>query len=69
MVIGAGSAGQTILREMSRARKVKGKICCIIDDNSNKWGRYIDGVPVVGGRDDIMVNAKKYKIIKIFFAV
>lgn len=69
MVIGAGSAGQTILREMSRARKVKGKICCIIDDNSNKWGRYIDGVPVVGGRDDIMVNAKKYKINQIFFAI
>ena len=69
MVIGAGAAGQTILREMSRARKVKGKICCIIDDNSNKWGRYIDGVPVVGGRDDIMVNAKKYKINQIFFAI
>lgn len=69
MVIGAGAAGQTILREMSRAREVKGKICCIIDDNSNKWGRYIDGVPVVGGRDDIMVNAKKYKINQIFFAI
>lgn len=69
MVIGAGAAGQTILREMSRSREVKGKICCIIDDNSNKWGRYIDGVPVVGGRDDIMVNAKKYKINQIFFAI
>ena len=69
MVIGAGAAGQTILREMSRAREIKGKICCIIDDNSNKWGRYVDGVPVVGGRDDIMVNAKKYKINQIFFAI
>lgn len=69
MLVGAGSAGQTILREMSRAREIKGKICCIIDDNSNKWGRYIDGVPVVGGRDDIMVNAKKYKINQIFFAI
>lgn len=69
MVIGAGAAGQTILREMSRAREIKGKICCIIDDNSNKWGRYVDGVPVVGGRDDIMVNVKKYKINQIFFAI
>lgn len=69
MMIGAGAAGQTILREMSRAREIKGKICCIIDDNSNKWGRYVDGVPVVGGRDDIMVNAKKYKINQIFFAI
>lgn len=69
MLIGAGSAGQTILREMSRAREIKGKVCCIIDDNSNKWGRYIDGVPVVGGRDDIMVSVKKYKINQIFFAI
>lgn len=69
MLIGAGAAGQTILREMSRAREIKGKICCIIDDNSNKWGRYVDGVPVVGGRDDIMVNVKKYKINQIFFAI
>lgn len=69
MLVGAGSAGQTILREMSRAREIKGKICCIIDDNSNKWGRYVDGVPVVGGRDDIMVNVKKYKINQIFFAI
>lgn len=69
MMIGAGAAGQTILREMSRAREIKGKICCIIDDNSNKWGRYVDGVPVVGGRDDIMVNVKKYKINQIFFAI
>ncbi len=69
MLIGAGAAGQTILREMSRAREIKGKICCIIDDNSNKWGRYVDGVPVVGGRDDIMLNVKKYKINQIFFAI
>ena len=69
MLVGAGSAGQTILREMSRAREIKGKTCCIIDDNSNKWGRYVDGVPVVGGRDDIMVNVKKYKINQIFFAI
>ena len=69
MLVGAGSAGQTILREMSRSREIKGKICCIIDDNSNKWGRYVDGVPVVGGRDDIMVNVKKYKINQIFFAI
>ena len=67
MVIGAGAAGQTILREKSRA-EVKGKICCIIDDNPNKWGRYVEGVPVVGGRDNIL-SPKKYKINQIFLAI
>ena len=42
----------------------------MIDDNPNReWNRYMDGVPVVGGRDSIMEMAKKYKIDEIFFAI
>ncbi len=69
MVIGAGAAGQTILRELQNSKEVSGKACCVIDDNPNKWDRYMDGVPVVGGRDSIMEMAKKYKIDEIFFAI
>ena len=69
MVIGAGAAGQTILRELQNSKAVSGKACCVIDDNPNKWNRYMDGVPVVGGRDSIMEMAKKYKIDEIFFAI
>ena len=69
MVIGAGAAGQTILRELQNSKEVSGKACCVIDDNPNKWNRYMDGVPVVGGRDSIMEMAKKYKIDEIFFAL
>lgn len=69
MVIGAGAAGQTILRELQNSKEVSGKACCVIDDNPNKWNRYMDGVPVVGGRDSIMEMVKKYKIDEIFFAI
>ena len=69
MVIGAGAAGQTILRELQNSKEISGKACCVIDDNPNKWNRYMDGVPVVGGRDSIMEMAKKYKIDEIFFAI
>ena len=69
MVIGAGAAGQTILRELQNSKEVSGKAYCVIDDNPNKWNRYMDGVPVVGGRDSIMEMAKKYKIDEIFFAI
>ena len=48
MLIGAGSAGQMILHDLHSAKEVNERVCCIIDDNSNKWGRFIDGVPVVG---------------------
>ncbi|MBR3769376.1 MAG: polysaccharide biosynthesis protein [Lachnospiraceae bacterium] len=69
MLIGAGSAGQMILRDLNKAKEINDYVCCIIDDNHNKWGRFIDGVPIVGGRDDILLNVEKYKIEKIFLAI
>lgn len=69
MVIGAGAAGQTILRELRNSTEVSAKACCVIDDNPNKWDRYMDGVPIVGGRDSIMEAVEKYKIDQILFAV
>ena len=69
MIIGAGAAGQTIIREMSNSTEIDNKPCCIIDDNPNKWGRYMQGVPVVGGRDSIMEAVKKYNIREIMFAI
>ena len=69
MLIGAGSAGQLILRDINVADEVNDWVCCIIDDNHNKWGRYIDGVPIVGGREDILLNVEKYSIDKIYIAI
>ncbi len=69
MIIGAGKAGQTILRELHMSRELSANVCCIIDDNPNKWGRYIDGVPVVGNRDDILASVKKYHIDRILYAI
>ncbi len=69
MLVGAGSAGQMILRDMNQAREIHDKVVCIIDDNPNKWNRYMDGIPVVGGRDDILFAAKKYRVDKIFLTM
>lgn len=69
MIIGAGNAGQMIMRDMHCAKELNEKVCCIIDDNSNKWNRYIDGVPIVGGRDDILSAVEDYKIEKIVVAI
>lgn len=69
MVIGAGGAGQTIIRSIVRNRLSGDKVVCIIDDNPNKWNRYIDGIPIVGGRDDIMYFVEKYDIDKIYIAI
>lgn len=69
MLIGAGTAGQMILRDLHNAKEINECVCCIIDDNKNKWGRYIDGVPIVGGREDILLNVEKYKIEKIYLTM
>ena len=56
MVIGAGNAGQAIIRDIKRAKEIDDWVSCVIDDDPNKWGRYIEGVKVVGGRDTILEN-------------
>lgn len=69
MLIGAGAAGQMILRDLNRSETSGDMVCCIIDDNPNKWNRFMEGVPVVGGRNDIFTNVEKYKIDKIVLAI
>ncbi len=69
MVIGAGEAGRMVLRELKNSSELATRPCCVIDDNSNKWGRLIEGVPIVGGRDSIMEAAEKYHIDQIMFAI
>ena len=69
MLIGAGQAGQMILRDLSSNPDVHDKVVCIIDDNPNKWSRYIENVPIVGGREDILTSVEKYKIDKIDYAI
>lgn len=69
MIIGAGAGGRTIIKELKVSDKINVKPCCVIDDNSNKWGRFIEGVPVVGGRDSILKGVKKYNINQILFAI
>ena len=69
MLVGAGNAGQMILQNVMKEANSGLRVCCIVDDNPNKWHRSIAGVPVVGGRDTIMTNVKKYRIDKIFIAI
>lgn len=69
MLIGAGHTGQIIFRDIQNANEINEKVCCFIDDNKNKWGRFIDNVPVFGGRDRIIEAVDKFEIEKIYVAV
>lgn len=69
MIIGAGSAGQMLFRDIKHAKETNETVACFIDDNPNKWDRYIDDVPVFGSRDHILEAVNKFNIEKIYVAV
>lgn len=69
MIIGAGSAGQMLCRDIKHAKETNETVACFIDDNPNKWDRYIDDVPVFGSRDHILEAVDKFNIEKIYVAV
>ena len=69
MVVGAGSAGQMLVRDIKRTDKLDVEVVCLIDDDVNKHGRYIEGLPIVGGRDSIMSAVEKYHIDRIYLAM
>ncbi len=69
MLVGAGSAGDIIMREISTSEATHFKVRCIIDDNETKWGKYLYGSKIVGGRHSIKEYAQKMNIDEIFIAM
>ena len=69
MLIGAGEAGRMLLREISVTPQLKSHVCCIIDDDKSKQGKYIGNVPIVGGREKIPEMVKKERITQIVLAI
>ena len=69
MIIGAGSSGQMLLKDMKRAPETNARVVCLIDDDPGKQGRFIEGVQVVGGRDEILAAVEKYRVDKIFLSI
>ena len=53
MIIGAGDAGNSIIKEIVTSNFSTMTVACLIDDDKSKWGSYIQGVKVEGGRDKI----------------
>ncbi|MCI8899262.1 MAG: polysaccharide biosynthesis protein [Lachnospiraceae bacterium] len=69
MIIGAGDAGNTVIKEITNSTYSTMTIKCIIDDDENKWGRFIQGIKIVGGRERIVEYAALYGIDEIFIAI
>lgn len=70
MIIGAGEAGRLLVTEIhSNNSGFPNKICCFIDDNKQIKGTYLKGVPIVGGRKDIVNAVERFGIEEIIIAI
>ena len=70
MVIGGGEAANLIIKEIRNSSHIsKVVVKCVIDDSYDKIGKYIQGVKVVGNRDTILYNVKKYNIDEIYITM
>lgn len=69
LVIGAGEAGNQIIKEINNSRYVKKKVVGVIDDDKTKIGNYIHGAKVVGDRSCIMDKVLELHVHEIIIAM
>ena len=69
MIIGGGNTGSVIIKELKNNPMSNQIPVCIIDDNPNKIGRKLFGVPIVGSKEDLIEKAAEYDIDTILYAI
>jgi len=69
MIIGAGEAGNMLLREIYLSHFIDKKVVCFIDDDPLKKGRYMNGVLIAGNREQILECVRKYDVSEIYIAL
>ena len=69
MVVGAGSAGVQLIKEMNSLDKVRYLPVCIVDDDASKQNEYINGIKVCGTTSDVDKIVKEYDVKEIFISM
>ncbi|MBU2590850.1 MAG: polysaccharide biosynthesis protein [Nitrospinae bacterium] len=68
LIYGAGNKGESILRTMLNDKNDGYEVVCFIDDDYNKKGRSIHGIPIVGGWPEIAGIVAKNQIDELLIA-
>lgn len=69
MIVGAGAAGNLLVKEIRNSNHVSKRVVCIIDDDKSKEGSYLHGVKVMGNRQNIPDLVKQCRIDEIIIAM
>jgi FlaA1/EpsC-like NDP-sugar epimerase len=69
LIVGAGSAGDLLLRDLLRSEEHSYDVVGFVDDDRSKWGQWIGGQPVLGPIDDLPSLAKSRDVRQLLFAI
>lgn len=69
LIIGAGCAGEMVVKELEKNPQLNKKAVAIIDDDITRIGDQVSGVDIVGTRNSILKIVKLYKIDEIIFSI
>lgn len=69
MIVGAGAAGEMLIREIMTSQYLHKEIGCVIDDDPELKGKNIRGHRIVGSRECIVEAARQYQIDEIMIAM
>lgn len=69
LIVGAGNAGESVLREILRMREDRYDVVGFVDDDPNKQGIRIHAVQVLGSTDELKEVCQDYDVEEILIAI
>ena len=69
IIVGAGAAGDMLLRDLQRSDEHSYRIIGFVDDDRSKWGMIVGGKPVLGAISDLPELATQHRVTKVLIAI
>jgi len=69
IIVGAGNAAETLIREINRMTEDRYRVIGLVDDNPNVRGLYIHEMPVLGSTNDLKDLCEEHEIDEILIAM
>lgn len=69
LIIGAGDAGAMLIKEVKKHNILNYDIVGLVDDDLSKIGQVINGIKIIGTRNDILKICDEHKVEEIFITI
>ena len=69
LIIGAGDGGELVLKELNRNKALKNMPLAFVDDDPQKYGHRLSGVPIIGPVSEIKTWIERYEIEEVIIAI